>query len=146
MASQKQIDVNCISLNGNTATDGRLVAITIDDIVSVWKDGDNVTTIKYAPRNDNHTSLTPEKYKVTETLAAILVKANAADSSNGLISVTVTKANGSTLSTPKVQLLNRVKIQKMVPITGGGTLIWYGHWRRSVLEISENLVTDTASS
>lgn len=145
MATAKQIDLNCISRNGVNCG-GDLVALTIDKIAFVYKDGDNVTTIIYEPSDDNHTSYTPVKYKVPETLAAIIVKANASDSTNGLISVTVTSANGTTLTTPKPEIINRTKIKTMVPITGGGTKIIYGHWRETVIEVSENLVTVTPSS
>lgn len=145
MASAKQIDVNVISRNG-TAGGNRLVALTIDDIVSVYKDGSDVTTIKYQPDNDNHTSMAPVRYKVPETLAGILVKANAQDSNNGLISLTITKVNNYTLPTAKVEILNRTKVKNMTPISGGGTKIKYGHWFLTIYEVSENLVTETGSS
>lgn len=145
MATSKQIDVNVISRNGANGNN-KLVALTINGIVAVYKDGSDVTTITYQPTDDLQTSLLPARYKVPETLNAILVKANAADSNNGLITVTVTKANGITLSTPKAQIINRVKVQAMTAITGGGTRIQYGHKRQSVLEVSENLVVSTPST
>lgn len=145
MASAKQIDINVITRDG-AAGKNQLVAITIDDIVAVYKDGSDVTTIKYQRKNDTNSSTKEAIFKVPETLNAILVKANAQDSNNGLIQVTVTKANGSLLPTPKVQIINRVKIQNMKPIVGGGTVIKLGYKRQTVLEITQNLVTDTASS
>lgn len=145
MATVKSIDCNCISRNG-VACGGRLVAITIDQIVTVWKDGNNVTTIKVADKDDVHTSNTPVIYKVSESLDGIAVKANAADSNNGLVMVTVTKVAGTTLATPKLEIINRTKIISMVPIDGGGTRIKYGHWFRSIMEIQEDLVTETASA
>lgn len=150
MASSKAVDVNVISRNGADG-DNQLVALTIDQIVSVYKDGDNVTTIKYAPFNDNATSMTPVIYKVLETLGDIIVKANNADFDNGLILLTVTHFNYNELRTPSEQILNRVKIQVMTPVyasdgTVEGTLIKYGHWFKSIIQVEEDLVTNTSSS
>lgn len=151
MSAVKSIDVNVISLNG-AAAGNQLVALKIDDIAYVYKDNNNITNLIYAKTDDNHTSFRPDRYKNLETLGDIITKANNADFDNGLVTVTVTKANGSTLTTPKTEIINRVKIQTMTPIynesTGAveGTRLWYGHWRQTVLEIEENLVINTSSS
>jgi len=150
MSVNKQIDLNVISRNGQ-AGNNSLQAITIDCIAAVYKDNANVTTIIYDESDKVHANNTPVKYKVVETLNAITVKANAADSSNGLVTVTVTKANGSTLNTPRTEIINRVMFQSAQPIYDEnfaitGTKIKYGFKRQTIIEVSENLVTDTNSS
>lgn len=150
MASTRAVDVNVISRNG-IATDNRIAALTIDKIVWVSKDADNVTRITYEKENDNHASYTPDRYLVLETFGDIITKANNSDFDNGLVQVTVTNVNNQTISPARAEIINRVKVNSMVPIYNddgsvAGTKIVYGHWRETILEVEENLVTNTSSS
>jgi len=150
MASQAQLDINVISRNGINC-DNKILGITIDDIVSVSKDADDVTQIIFEQDNDNHASLTPVRYKVLETLGDIIVKANAADFDNGLISLPITKVNSTIISPARTEIINRKKIEVMHPTYDDagavtGTKIVYNHWRQQILYTSDNLVTNTSSS
>jgi|ERR1051325_9868908 hypothetical protein len=143
MASSKQIDLNVISRN-NAPCDSALGAITIDQIAYVDQDSDGVTTILYDNRDDSNTSNNPDIYKVEESMNTIIVKADAADSDNGLKTVNITKKDN--ISVSKIAIINLTKINRMKGIAGGGTRIVYGRWFKTILEVSDNLVTETSSA
>lgn len=150
MASAKHIDVNVISRNSANGKN-RLVGLTIDKIVVVYKNASNVTVVKYKPDNDNHSSMNPVRYKVLETLNNIIVKANNADFNNGLIQLIIREVNGRTLPTAKTMIINRDKIKNMTPVYNDagavtGTKIKYENWYLIIWEVSENLVVNTSSS